>query len=484
MKPASSGNPVRRDMPRWQRTLSRIFARPYVELAIGVLIVVSVVLTLVEFCTHSPQSGTASDPRFDTLIGINDGLTWFFIVELTLRFLAAPSKSRFFREFWVDIIAVLPWCRIFRVGRAVRLLRLIRILRLFGFASRAASSFPYVFRRGAVEYLLVCGLLVLTVIFGTGAILYFEAGQSEPGDKVDEAFWFSMYSLFAGEPIPGPPKTIGGRIVAVVIMFMGLTIFAMFTGTVSAFMVERLRTEGRVVETEYLSDHLIICGWNHKAEIIIEEFRAAHANDDLAIVVIAQFPEQRPVLAPALQSRVQFLDDDFTRITALRQAGIDRAVTCVILADATGGRSEQDTDARTILAALTVEKLNPEVYTCAELHNRLYGAHLETGHVNDYVVAGEHSAFLLAQAAMNRGLMEVFSELLTYRRGNQFYRLTLPDSWIGKSFLDAMMELKRDNGATLVAVCTADGPIQINPNEYEFAAGDDVVVIAEHVPSL
>jgi len=479
MKRADSNSTIPRELPEWRRAVIRAFARPSVELTIGLLILISVLLTVIEFLLCPSTEVALADPSLLVLVRINDGLTWLFVVELTLRFVVAPLKTRFFREYWIDIIAVLPWCRIFRVGRAMRLLRLIRILRLWGFASRAAGSFPYVFRRGAVEYLLVCGILLLTVIFGTGAIMYFESGGAQPGQTASEAFWFSIYSLFAGEPIPGPPETVGGRVVAVIIMFMGLTIFAMLTGTVSAFMVERLQTEGRVVETEQLSDHVIICGYNSKVEIIIQEFQAARPHDDVPTVVVAQFGDQPPTLSESLRPRVQFLDDDFTRIAALERAGIHRAGTCIILADGRGGRSQQDTDARTILASLTVEKLNPQVYTCAELHNRMYGSHLDAGHVNDYVVAGEHNAFLLAQAAMNRGLMDVIGELLTYRRGNQFYRIKLSESWQGKSFLDALVELKRSHNATLVAVCTAGGEVHINPDKYTFAAGDDVVVIAE-----
>ena len=72
---------------------------------------------------------------------------------------------------------------------------------------------------------------------------------------------------------------------------------------------------------------------------------------------------------------------------------------------------------------------------------------------------------------MNRGLMEVFSELLTYSRGNQFYRLKLPPAWVGKSLVDALVELKRDHNATLVAVCGEDGQIRINPQDDQFRPG-------------
>ncbi|NEP07656.1 MAG: hypothetical protein F6K25_17105 [Okeania sp. SIO2G4] len=156
----------------------------------------------------------------------------------------------------------------------------------------------------------------------------------------------------------------------------------------------------------------------------------------MPIIVIAEFNDEPNFIAPDLKFRIQFIKDDFTKFTALEKAGIRQAETCIILCDKTHGRSDQDADARKILAALTAEKLNPNVYTCAELLNREYGSHLDMGHVNDYIVSQEQSGFLLAQAALNRGLMGVFSELLTYERGSQFYRITITAKWIGKTFLD------------------------------------------------
>ena len=263
-------------------------------------------------------------------------------------------------------------------------------------------------------------------------------------------------------------------------MFMGLTIFAMFTGTVSAFMVERLQGEGIRVNWNELQDHIVICGWNSKAEIILREFAASSFGEKRMIVAVTEWEHEPPALPKELESRVVFYNEDFTRIAALEHVGIHRASTCIILSDVSSNRSEQDADARTILAALTVEKLNPAVYTCAELLNPSYGSHLQMGHVNDYVVSGEYAAYLLAQAAMNRGLMDVFSELLTYQKGNQFYRLKIPNSWADRSYMDVFTDLKRTYNAVLVSVhCPADGRVLINPQEYRFAPDDEIVVIAE-----
>jgi voltage-gated potassium channel len=529
---ANHAKPDHRELPNpWKTALRRFFAQAWVEITIGLLVVISVLLTMFEFALESRFAAGASQVR--TLFGVmtplnvrwmelvNEIITVTFIIELSLRYYAARSKRKFFSEFWLDIIATIPVFRVFRAARVLRLLRLIRLFRLMGVISRLSSHYPYVLRRGAIDFLMICFLLALAVTFGTVAITYFESGSSQPtaiappnglpanglpgsvaanldtddrkqfamaeGNEEDfnlsNSFWFSLYTLFAGEPIPRSPRTMSGKIVSVFLMFMGLTIFAIFAGTVSAFMVDRLRMEGRVVEFVELQDHIVICGWTPKTEIIIKEYRSGQQTRKTPIVVITELPEETEAFAVD-QPNVMFLHDDFTKVTALRRAGIENAQTCLVLSDTSGGRSEQDADARTILAALTVEKINESVYTCAELFNRSYATHLEAGKVNDYVVSGEYGAHMLAQAAMKRGLISVFSELLTFERGNEFYRVEIPASWVGTSFDEKLSEVRKTDNLILVAVHSPGGEPVVNPENYIFQPNDEVVVIGRYKPKL
>ncbi len=462
----------------WQRKLQQFFARPMTELVIGGLIVISVAFTIVEL--GLPEG----EIRRSILYELNYGITCLFAVELTLRFLAASNKRRFFRDYFFDLLSLLPLFRGLQYARFLRLFRLLRVLRLLGIFSRYASSFPYIFRRGAVEYVIVSGLIMLTVLVCTGAILAIDK-ENDNLDEFDEALWYSIYTLLAGEPTAETPlHSLAGHLITLGVMFMGMTIFAMFTGTVSAFMVERLHREGRIVQWEDFHDHIIICGWNRKAEIIVREHRTANKGDATPIVVIAEYDDEPALSDLSLARDVHFLNDDFTKVTVLEKAGIHRAKTCIILSDTSRSRNEQDADARTILASLTVEKLNRSVYTCAELCNSEYGTHLEMGHVNDFVVSGEQSGFLLAQAALNRGLMGVFNELLTHTRGNQFYRQEVNGELAGKSFLDVFVKLKQEHDAILIAVQDGDGKFHINPHNYVLSAGEHIVVIAEQACDL
>ena len=523
----------------WQVSLNRFFNRAWFELLIGALVLLSVSLTLFEFWLDSElvfgkakvltPLGVLTKWHLDLLTQINDYITYFFIVELSLRFLAASSKRAFFAEFWLDILAVIPLFRIFRSARALRLLRVVRLFRLLGVFQRLSSHYPRIFRNNFVDFIVVSGMLLIAVVFGTIAITYFESHANlnhlsqnnlaggngpagvnvEPGGKtpavdppatesnlleppatqsvdfdLESSFWYSIYTLLAAEPVPAPPKTFSSRIVTVFLMLSGMAIFAIFAGTVSAFMVDRMRMEGRVVEWDALSNHIVICGWTQKTKIIIEEYRASRSTKRVPIVVISELDSELIDSDIQALGSVMFVHDDFTRVSALRRAGIDRATTCLVLTDTSGGRSEQDADARTILAALTVEKMNPDVFTCAELVNRNYASHLKIGNVNDYVVTSEYGAHVLAQTAMKRGLSNVVTELLTYEQGNEFHRVPVPASWIGETFDAKLAELRTEHSSILVAVHTPGEAPNINPADYHFAEGDEVVLIAVAAPKL
>ena len=504
----------------WQLALRQFFAKVQVEVAIGVLVIVSVLLTLFEFSLESQLSGgvTTANTMFGemthahlhSMVLANEIITLIFIVELTLRYFAASSKRRFFAEFWLDILATIPLFRVFRSARALRLLRLVRLVRLLGVISRLSSHYPYILRRGAVDFLMICGMLLLTVLFGAISVMHFEhqpiatsqqagsaltaqpnmpvsSGNRDSEDapfNLQNSLWFSVYTLFAGEPVPQTPRTFSGKLVSLFLMFMGLTIFAIFAGTVSAFMVDRIRMEGRVANCEEFHDHIVICGLTAKTSVIVHEFRAGKKTRATPIVVIAETAGEQVAADLKMLPNVHFIEDDFTRVSALQRAGIQNAQTCLVLSDTHGGRSEQDADARTILAALTVEKINEAVYTCAELFDRNYASHLDQGNVNDYVVSSEYGAHMLAQSSMNRGLVGVLEELLTYQRGNEFHRIPIPASWVGQSFDEKLADIRKTANVLLVAVHKADGESQVNPDHYVFAVGDEVVAISDGVPTL
>jgi len=449
-----------------QDAVRRLVKRPVVEIGLAGVSLASLALGVIEVAHAEPPPAVRWAAFAIRLVILAELAAGLWTASRRGRWLAAHAADV------VSLLALLPFVYAFPPLRGVALLRAFFVAHVL---RKRFSLVPSVLSRGLRPAFFLAALVFVVVTVAGASVARLEEGRSDLG-RFGDAIWFGIYSVMGAEPVPHAPVTFGARLVSLAVIFTGLVSFATIAGAVSAVVAVRLRDEGMIMDWDELSDHLIICGWNRKAEIIVREYTAQHP--DVPVVVIAELEGSPPFLDPRLKPRVQFLNDDFTKIAALERAGVRRAQKCIILSDTGRGRKDRDADARTILAALTIEKINPAIYTCAEINRREYATHLEMGNVNDYVVSGEHSAFLLAQAALTKGVMDVLSELLTYEQGNRFSRAPLPSGWKGKTFTELLGHMKREHDALLVAV-EKDGKVSVNPTDYVFDGTEHLVLIAQ-----
>ena len=438
-----------------QRRVRRLMNHWVTEVGVAVLIVVSVALVIFEAALE-PAS-----PFYERVVFSNHVITGVFVVELTLRFYGEKRKKHFFRRYWYDIIAVLP------VFRAARFLRILRILRLFRFgviAIRRLSRVSRLFRYVRVEYLII-GLVVLTVVLMGGVSMrYAETGF----ETIQQALWFSVMTLIAGEPIGGYPSTLLGRVVTVSIMLGGLTVFAILTGTVSAVMIDTFRQmKLRPMAMEDLENHVVVCGWNQAGRLILDELLNDRRFENVIVVSEREDFDDVPIIQ-AHPSEIFTLTGDYTRVDVLERAGIDRAAYALLLADSTNEeRSSQDRDARTVLAAMLTEKLNDEIHTTVQLLNRDNQSSLRQIGVEEIIVSDEYVGNIMATVTKNRGIVSMLDELLTSKYGHQFYKDEVPEDVVGQEVREAIVTLKENYDATLLGVDLRDPnartPILVNP---------------------
>ncbi|NLF95950.1 MAG: hypothetical protein GX569_04365 [Candidatus Riflebacteria bacterium] len=437
------------------------------------LIVLSVILIIIEvFFTLSPGHLT-------TLQTINDVLTLIFIVELSLRWLISVSTASFLKGFWIDIIAVMPVFRIFRIGRILRILRLFRV---FSIGSSFQSRFTFIgkiFESRLVEFGIISSFAVFAIVFGAVGLAQFETGLSTDISSPVDAFWKALFSMMAGE-YADYPRSIGGKIVFLILLIFEMGVFAMVTGTISAIMVEKLKesTMHKPANPDELNKHILICGFSAKAAILANEFLLDPAFKDAEILLVSEKASLDSLKARGIQTdRISMLNEDFTRMETLKKAGVERAVAAVILSEHGENRTTRDIDARTILAALTIEKLNPKIHTSAEIYNEEYASHLKMGGVEDVVIQGEVSGKLLARISMHEGLLAFFKDLLSRESGHTLTFIEPPQEVIGLTCSDAIAIIYRELGFTMVGIKPQKEPLKINPNGHVIDSSDEILVI-------
>jgi voltage-gated potassium channel len=432
-------------------TIDRVMNHVATEIVVATLIVASVALLVVE-ATLLP-----SDAEHTLVAELNDVITWVFVVELALKFLGEQTKRRFVRRYWLDIIAVLPLMRGFRL---LRILRLLRLFRLGMILSQHAAQFSSVFRTVKLEYVLGGVMVLVAVLMGA---LTLRMAEADGLRTFEESLWYALMTLAAGEPVGGEPTTRLGRVMTLSLMLGGMTIFAFFAGTVSAVMIDSLRKlRFKHMELDELEDHVIVCGWNISGSVFLEELMSDARKRHVVIITEKNSLDEADFGAHA--SFVHVIQDDFTRTAALRRAVVERASFVVILADeGNGERSTQDRDARTVLAAMLVERMNPAIHTTVQLLNRENEVSLREAGVEDIIISDEYVGSMMANVVKNRGMVPVIAEILTSRYGQQLFKVDAPASVHGMRAVEAMRVLKEMHDATLLAVEVDEDGFEVNP---------------------
>ncbi|MEZ6186140.1 MAG: ion transporter [Planctomycetota bacterium] len=467
--------------PTTKDRLGAFVYSPGVSLLIVALILVSVSLVFLQVLLppHHPWQHPSEIVQL--------AITCVFLLELGVKAYVAQSRYQFLTHYWIDLIAVIPWVQSLRV---LRILRILRVFRVAIILSRRVRWVSLLLRSAVGEYVVLGLILAVFVVTGSVALYHAEsearvaaAGPVDPGEQQlsepENAFWATLFFLVATEPMVSAPKTTIGKLVTLVIMFGGLTTFAVFTGIVTALMVNRLKRRLEINEMDrfQLTKHLLICGWNNQVPLVIEEILHAHHSRGLAVVVIADLAEApQEIQSQGDTGRVFFLPGDYTKPEILDQARVRYAERALVVADSTKPRSDQDRDARTVLAALMIERMNPEIYTAAELLNRDNEQHLRAAGIEEVIMTSEAGGHHMAMAALHSGLSQVVGELLTVKIGQGLHKFPAPKEYVGLPFSHALEQCKRERDALLIGieVLGQDGP---RTEGYAMLVNPDLTVV-------
>jgi voltage-gated potassium channel len=313
---------------------------------------------------------------------------------------------------------------------------------------------------------------------GTVAFYVIE-GPRQAGVGFVEWFWSTFFTMISGDFVEVKPTTAAGKVIVTVLIFFGIGFVSIVTASIaSALVVEKLEA-GRGMKKLHLRDHVVICGWNSGARTVLDEL--ATAANGRALAVVAELEEDPTT---AYEKNVHFVRGDCTEEEVLRRAAVPRAHTAIVLADTSGGRAHEDADARTILTVLTVETLNRDVYTCAELVHRKNRLHLERVHVDEVVVSGEYGGKILAHSALYHGVSQVLADLLTSGEGSELYRVPVPAELRDRDFEAALDYFRARHRAVAVAVMRGERA-HVNPEVgFALSDGDELVVIALDEPKI
>jgi voltage-gated potassium channel len=261
-----------------------------------------------------------------------------------------------------------------------------------------------------------------------------------------------------------------GRIFTLILIFMGMGIFAYTLGMVAQVMVEfQVRSIlGRKklgLRIKSIKNHYIICGYGRIGRIISQELKT----NRIPLLVIDSNPDAKQVLE---QSEIPYIIDDATSEDVLLEAGIERAkgLVSVVLSDADN-----------LFITMSARGLNPDLFILARAdeehtHKKLLRAGANRV-VLPYLIGGQKMAHTITKPAVTDFLeLSVYDKDIELEMGEL---LVEEQSRLkGVALVDS--GIRQELNIIIVGIRKKNGEMAFNPSsETRIEPGDTLIALGE-----
>lgn len=306
--------------------------------------------------------------------------------------------------------------------------------------SKTAAFLKKFFKNDLVR---IISFLLVFFILSAELVLFFDIKSKDPNNikNLWDAMWWSWVTITTTGYGDYTPKSVMGRLVAMFTMITGVVFVGIVTGRIASFLVEKALIERRgLMDLSKLKHHFVICGWKKNMEKVLADilFLNAGLSADLLVVIaniapeaIELFQQQNPDL-----SDVNILRGEHYNENMLNRANVKNARKILILSDESEAISPTEADSRTVIAAMTLNKIVRSVPICAELLDKKFEPYLLNAHVDEIIYSNEYSRALVANASASTGIAKVLNVLLDTQSQNILCARPIPAQYIGKPFKD------------------------------------------------
>ncbi len=392
-------------------------------------------------------------------------VSFIIAFEYTGRFVLAERKFEYVINPFsiIDLIAIIPYFQPFRVLRFIVIGA--RFLRIAYRYKHFAKGFTFIFRSISFEFYFLLALFIL-FFFASLVIMYsleIGAGNSRIKDFFDVLYLvvITMTTVGYGDITP---VTWEGRVLSMLLGAGGLFIFSMSIATISAGFFNYIQMlKLGMISFKDMKNHIVICGWNETAQVIIENLKKTGRD----IVLITQQDIPSP-------EGFYYKKGDFGREDILLDAGVDKAYMVIVLGEKLPGFTEDSIDARTILAGMQIRDMNRDVILVLEVLLRENAKLIKRRRIADYIIiGGELLGVIISKFAQERFYGEFFNHIVE--------RIDVETvKWYEETTVGEAERRLEQKGYRIAGVIKDNRVIFFPRISFQLRKGDKLLLIKEH----
>ncbi len=304
--------------------------------------------------------------------------------------------------------------------------------------------------------------IILVFFVASMSILLLEHGTNSGFRSLGDVIWWTVVTASTVGYGDKVPETAGGRVIAVLVIVVGVLVASIVTGRIASWLVEWRIKEGTGLATQKkLRQHLVICGWKNEMPAFLTDILKVNrrlTSEDVVLVSMVKPAEVENLRSiPELQ-HIGFVRGDYVDEAVLQRANVRRAAKVLILADSSIEGTPQEVDSRTVMAAMTVKSISKDIYTCVELIDAKFERYLRGVHCDEIFLSRQHNRVLLANASAASGVSHVIRDLLDMEQ-NRLVTKELPPGFVGESFVSLSQHFMEAEKSILIGVLENTGNI-------------------------
>lgn len=170
-------------------------------------------------------------------IRVDNTITIIFIIDYIVRLVVSKDKKDFVKSNALDLIAIIPFTSLFKIFRVFKLFKILKALkflklaRLSVYFARFYKRVKFFFEINGLKYMV---FVSLSCIVAGGIAIHFVEGMT-----FFDGIWWSFVTATTVGYGDISPATPAGRVIAAILMIVGIGLIGSLTSTLTALFYQR-----------------------------------------------------------------------------------------------------------------------------------------------------------------------------------------------------------------------------------------------------